>query len=145
MQYDPVEQWFGKGKKHFTVWAVCNIPVKNLRSLVDWPPSPVRQFDLFAFYARLESDQLMREPALPENETSRLVALRELGILDTAPAVEFDRVVALAAEIFQVPIALISLVDDDRQWFKAQFALDSSQTGRDISFVAMHSAMVTGQ
>ena len=76
----------------------------------------------------------MREPALPENETARLVALRELGILDTAPAVEFDRVVALAAEIFQVPIALISLVDADRQWFKAQFGLDTSQTGRDISF-----------
>lgn len=76
----------------------------------------------------------MREPALPENETSRLVALRELGILDTAPAVEFDRVVALAAEIFQVPIVLISLVDADRQWFKAKFGLEAIQTGRNISF-----------
>ncbi len=76
----------------------------------------------------------MRAPPLPENETSRLVALRDLGILDTGPTEDFDRIVALAAEIFEVPIALISLVDADRQWFKAEFGLDASQTGRDISF-----------
>ena len=71
---------------------------------------------------------------IPANETDRLAALRELLILDTPPEERFDRIVKFAAEEFGVPIALISLVDENRQWFKAKVGIDICETGRDISF-----------
>ena len=71
---------------------------------------------------------------LPANDDERLRALRELLILDTPPEQRFDRIVAFAAEEFEVPIALLSLVDRNRQWFKARIGLDVCETGRDISF-----------
>ncbi|MET0211231.1 MAG: GAF domain-containing protein [Burkholderiaceae bacterium] len=71
---------------------------------------------------------------IPENETERLQALRELLILDTPPEERFNRIVEFAAEEFGVPIALLSLIDSDRQWFKARFGLNVCETGRDISF-----------
>ena len=55
---------------------------------------------------------------LPHNEKQRLQALRELLILDTPPEERFDRISKFAAKEFDVPIALVSLVDRDRQWFK---------------------------
>jgi signal transduction histidine kinase len=76
----------------------------------------------------------MREPPSPVNEPQRLAALQQLDILDTDASLEFDRVAQLAADIFKVPIALVSLVDTDRQWFKARVGLNVSQTGRDVSF-----------
>ncbi|UMR29986.1 GAF domain-containing protein [Massilia sp. MB5] len=72
---------------------------------------------------------------LPDNEAERLSALLALLILDTPPEERFDKIVAFAAEEFDVPIALISLVDTDRQWFKAAIGLGATcETGRDISF-----------
>ena len=71
---------------------------------------------------------------IPSNEHERLQALRELLILDTPPEERFDRIVRFAADEFDVPIALISLIDSDRQWFKARVGLDACETGRDISF-----------
>jgi GAF domain-containing protein len=73
---------------------------------------------------------------LPSDEHQRLQALRELLILDTPPEERFDRIVRFAADEFDVPIALISLVDSDRQWFKARVGLEACETGRDISFCA---------
>lgn len=71
----------------------------------------------------------------PANEAERLAALFALLLLDTPPEERFDKIVAFAAEEFEVPIALISLLDTDRQWFKAAVGLgDTCQTGRDISF-----------
>jgi hypothetical protein len=64
-------------------------------------------------------EQPMKAP-LPENETERLAALRGLGILDTPPELAYDELCALAAYICQAPIALISFVDEDRQWFKSR-------------------------
>ncbi|MBJ6136549.1 GAF domain-containing protein [Marinobacter litoralis] len=76
----------------------------------------------------------MKAPDYPSNEASRLAALQATLLLDTPPEERFDRVTRLAAQLFDVPICLVSLVDSDRQWFKSCYGLDSSETGRDISF-----------
>ncbi|MBO9688936.1 GAF domain-containing protein [Roseateles chitosanitabidus] len=76
----------------------------------------------------------MMTAPIPDNEADRLQALRELLILDTPPEERFDRIVQFAAEEFGVPIALLSLVDTNRQWFKARFGLAVCETGRDVSF-----------
>jgi diguanylate cyclase len=78
----------------------------------------------------------MTHPAkLPADEPKRLARLRALEILDTAPEDIFDALVNVAAGICGVPISLVSLVDADRQWFKANVGLpDASQTPRDIAF-----------
>jgi GAF domain-containing protein len=71
---------------------------------------------------------------IPSNDQERLAVLRQLLILDTPPEERFDKVVQFAAEEFDVPIALLSLIDENRQWFKAIVGLDVCETGRDISF-----------
>jgi GAF domain-containing protein len=73
---------------------------------------------------------------LPANEADRLAALHALLILDTPPDQRFDRIVSFAAAEFDVPIALLSLVDSDRQWFKARVGLDVCETSRDHAFCA---------
>jgi phosphoribosyl 1,2-cyclic phosphodiesterase/DNA-binding response OmpR family regulator len=77
-----------------------------------------------------------RTAAAPPDEDRRLAALRQLDILDSAPEERFDRITRLAAQMFRVPIALISLVDADRQWFKSRTGLQAQQTSRDESFCA---------
>lgn len=67
-------------------------------------------------------------------ETERLAALRRYQVLDTAQEPAFDRIVRLAALLLDVPIALISLIDADRQWFKARYGLDAPETPRAIAF-----------
>src|SRR6516165_2223647 len=73
---------------------------------------------------------------VPENEGERLAALRGLGILDTAPEPAYDELSALAAYMCQTPIALISLVDENRQWFKSKVGLTAGKTPRDVAFCA---------
>ena len=68
------------------------------------------------------------------NDAERLSALRQLLVLDTPPEERFDRITAFAAHEFNVPIALVSLVDEHRQWFKSRIGLDACETARDISF-----------
>lgn len=68
------------------------------------------------------------------DEASRLEALRALKLLDTPPERRFDRVTQMAREVLNVPIALITLVDKDRQWFKSRQGLELSQSSREISF-----------
>ena len=72
----------------------------------------------------------------PINETERLEALRDYHILDTAPEQPYDDLAMLAAQICGVPIALISLVDDSRQWFKSKLGLNETETSRDAAFCA---------
>ncbi len=69
-------------------------------------------------------------------EAARLRALHELGILDSQPDDRFDRLTRLARRLFNTPIALVSLVDSDRQWFKSKNGLDASETPRAVSFCA---------
>ncbi|MFG6486408.1 GAF domain-containing protein [Roseateles sp. BYS78W] len=71
---------------------------------------------------------------IPADDDARLQALRELLILDTSPEERFDRIVEFAAAEFDVPIALVSLIDRERQWFKARVGLDVCETSREISF-----------
>ncbi|WP_433370825.1 GAF domain-containing sensor histidine kinase [Actinoplanes sp. CA-142083] len=73
---------------------------------------------------------------LPDNETDRLAALYALDILDSAPEQDFDDIVALAANVCGTPVALVTLVDTDRQWFKARVGTDLTETSRDLSFCA---------
>jgi GAF domain-containing protein len=76
----------------------------------------------------------MQIAPLPDNETERLKALYDLLILDTPPEERFDKIVRFAADEFGVPIVLVSLLDSERQWFKASVGLDVCETARDISF-----------
>lgn len=73
---------------------------------------------------------------LPKNESERLRRLRRYGILDTPPSPRFDRIARLAGRLLDCPIALISLVDEQRQWFKARVGLEASETGRADAFCA---------
>lgn len=75
-------------------------------------------------------------PPKSENEEARLEALRRYNILDTAPEDSFDSITQLASFIGEVPIALISLVDNKRQWFKSKVGLNVTETDRDSSFCA---------
>ncbi len=75
----------------------------------------------------------MRAPVSP-NERERLQALREYQILDTFPEEAFDELTKLAGQICEAPIALVSLVDENRQWFKSKVGVEHSQTPRDIAF-----------
>jgi diguanylate cyclase (GGDEF)-like protein len=76
----------------------------------------------------------MLAPEKPVNEQARVATLRGLNVLDSAPEERFDRLTRLARRVFDVPIALVSLVDTNRQWFKSCVGLDASETGRDVSF-----------
>ena len=71
---------------------------------------------------------------VPQNEEQRVAKLKSYNILDTSPEAEFDDLTKLAARICEVPICLISLVDENRQWFKSKVGLDAPETARDISF-----------
>lgn len=76
----------------------------------------------------------MEVPKIPDDEQVRLNQLRALAILDTSPEERFDRVTRMAKRLFGVPIALVSLVDENRQWFKSCMGLDILETERTISF-----------
>lgn len=75
-----------------------------------------------------------RKAALPQNEEARLQAVHKLGLLDTEAEERFDRHTRIAATALDAPIALVTLVDRDRQWFKSHLGFDFSETPRDIGF-----------
>jgi len=76
----------------------------------------------------------VKAPELPPDETQRLRALHSLRVLDTPAEERFDQITRMAKRLFNVPIALVSLVDSNRQWFKSRQGLDALETPRDISF-----------
>lgn len=73
---------------------------------------------------------------IPANEDERLAKLASYGILDTPPEEPFDRIVRIVAETIGVPVALVTLVDRDRQWMKSRRGLDAAETPRDVAFCA---------
>jgi GAF domain-containing protein len=74
--------------------------------------------------------------ATPNHETKRLKVLWQYDVLDTVPEALFDDLTELAAGICEAPIALISLVDEKRQWFKSKFGTSVNETSRDVSLCA---------
>ena len=76
----------------------------------------------------------MIKPNTPKDEAERLHALRTLRLLDTSHEERFDRVTRIAKRMFGVSISLVSLIDEDRQWFKSKQGLDACETPREISF-----------
>jgi GAF domain-containing protein len=76
------------------------------------------------------------QASIPANEAQRLQILRECKILDTPPEEAFDSIAQLASYICRTPIALVTLVDEARQWFKARVGLQAAETPREISFCA---------
>ena len=78
----------------------------------------------------------MQPPPIPDDEAERLEALRRYEVLDTRPERAFDRLARIAATLLDVPVALVTLVDEDRQWFKSRVGFDPTETTRAVSFCA---------
>jgi GAF domain-containing protein len=78
----------------------------------------------------------MTTPPLPDDEAERLKVLADCAILDTPPEQAFDDLAHLAAYVCGTPMALVSLIDANRQWFKSRVGVSQSQTSREISFCA---------
>lgn len=76
----------------------------------------------------------MIKPAVPADETARLMSLHSLRLLDTPAEERYDRLTRVAKRLFEVEICLVSLVDRERQWFKSKQGLEACETSRDISF-----------
>jgi len=73
---------------------------------------------------------------IPKNETKRIKVLWQYDVLDTVPEEVFDELTDLAAHICGAPIALITMVDENRQWFKSKVGVNINETGRDVSLCA---------
>src|SRR5687767_3029518 len=78
----------------------------------------------------------MQKPPIPADEEQRLAALHRYAILDTQPEPAFDRLTRLGARVFDAPIVLVSLIDQDRQWIKSCYGLNATETSREVSFCA---------
>ncbi len=76
----------------------------------------------------------MGAPMMSGNDAARVDALQKYAILDSEPEQAFDDLTLLASYVCQTPIALISLVDEDRQWFKAKVGISATETSRNIAF-----------
>lgn len=85
---------------------------------------------------RPTTDPVHHAAPLPANEVARLEELNRLGVLDSDPEQRFDDITQLVCSIFKVSIAIVSLVDKERQWFKSCVGLNCSQTDRKSSFCA---------
>lgn len=89
---------------------------------------------ILASYPSATVPATMKHPALPENEADRLEVLERLQIVHTPAEERFDRITRLASRLLNAPIALVSLVAEDKQWFKSRQGLNAIETGREISF-----------
>jgi ribonuclease BN (tRNA processing enzyme) len=84
----------------------------------------------------LRGESRWKKAPLPDDEERRIATLESLGLLDTPPDPRFDRVTRLASQFFDVPIALLTLVDSNRQWFKSCVGLKIVETTRESAFCA---------
>lgn len=78
----------------------------------------------------------MKPAPIPIDESARLAELRALKILDTPREPRFDRLTELVADVFEVPMVFLTLVDGDRQWFKSTYGINVETTPRDVGFCA---------
>ena len=110
----------------------------NLPKGADWLKRPFsREFARARMRTALLRNQFRWVPApVPPDELQRLAALHELGLLDTPAEERFDRLTRVAAALFDVPIALVSLIDANRQWFKSCVGTDIKESSREVSFCA---------
>jgi len=104
--------------------------------VTDWLTRPFsEQYARSRLHAWLMRSMLRwRKAVLPKDEEKRLASVRALGLLDTGSEERFDRHARIAAAALDAPIALVSLVDRDRQWYKSHVGFDFSETPRDIGF-----------
>jgi GAF domain-containing protein len=84
----------------------------------------------------MNTREKLHKPPVPANEAKRLKVLWQYEVLDSVPEEIFDDLTELAARICEAPIALISLVDENRQWFKSRVGITIQETSRDVSFCA---------
>ena len=85
-------------------------------------------------HQRLTSSICMRGASVPMDEPQRLIALKHYELLDTPPEQIFDRITRLAAGVLGMPISLVTLIDETRQWFKSRHGLDAPWTRREVAF-----------
>lgn len=78
----------------------------------------------------------MKPAPIPTDESDRLSDLKALNVLDTPREPRFDRITELVADIFDVPMVFLTLVDGDRQWYKSTYGIDVKATPRDVGFCA---------
>ena len=112
--------------------------VQEKEGVTDWLTTPFTdsyaRTKIRAWVLR-ETCRFIRAP-IPENEPARLTSLRALNILDTEPEERFDRITRVAAALFNVPMATITLLDENRQWFKSCQGTAGREDPRDASFCA---------
>ena len=99
-----------------------------------WLFGPALPYDVFVATHRRNGAGEQPTPSWDAHESLRLTALRACRILDTSPEPAFDSLVQLSSDILSAPMTLISLVDADRQWFKASVGIDITETSREVSF-----------
>lgn len=119
--------------------AFCGICVRTVyRATQDEDACPVCSSPLIVTAGEVDIAASPSEatPLVPENEVLRMAAVARYEILDSPPDGAFDRITSLAARIFKVPIATISVVDHDRIWFKSKYGIDAVEIGRDPGLCA---------
>jgi len=92
------------------------------------------KYQRMLFVTSLNEEARLKTPDVPPDEASRLAELRSLNVLDTIAEERFDRLTRMVRRLFGVDVALVSLVDENRQWFKSCAGMELSETPRDISF-----------